>query len=164
MAVTIIKLTLILLAAILAIGLLLWLTGLFLPAKRTYKTTRPVYLPLYMTLGKIDAQPFPVSFRGERHGDVFIQHLDRRGKLKVEWKKSGTENHVTWQATSRKHPAGSFGYIVGEKGIMSELTYERVLVIKRPILRVFGLAISLSKEAAGILKRIAHEEPKTANQ
>jgi hypothetical protein len=164
MIVTLIKLVLILLVAILAIGLLLWLIGLFLPAKRIYRTTNSIYLPVYMTLSKIEAQPFPKGFRGERQGDVFIQHLDRRGKLTVEWRKSGANNEVIWEATGRKHPGGSFRFTVKEKGIMSELSYERTLIIRRRMMRLFGQLISLRREAAELMKRLNYQEPKTANQ
>ena len=150
----IIKFLLIATVTILAIGLLLWLIGLVLPSRRSYKTTVPVYLPLYMTIGKLEAEPFPKYFRGERNGDAFIQHLDRKGKSTITWKKTRREDKVTWETENGKAPAGTFRYAFREKGIMSELDYERTLTIRKPMMRVFGLMVSLKKEARELLKGV----------
>lgn len=142
------------LAAIFFSGVLLWIVGMFLPAQRTFKTSKPVYLPIYLARTAIDQHPFPEGIRGTLNGNEFIQHLDRRGKSLLRWTRSEQGNEILWQAHPSKKTAvsGSFRYVLEETGIMSELTYERTLVINKPILRLMGLMISLRKEANRFMK------------
>jgi len=152
--ITTIKLFLLAIAAIVAIGLSLWVIGLMIPARRVYRTRVPIHLPVYMALNAIDERGLPAYFRGQRRDDEFTQHLDRRGRAKLTWRKERADNQIIWQADSRKYACGSFRYMVFEKGIMSEVAYERTLVICRPMMRVFGLMVSLRREAKVLLAGI----------
>jgi hypothetical protein len=158
---TIIQIVLIAIAAILALGLVLWLIGLFLPARRGFKASRPIYLPPYLALNQINANPFPDYFRGERQGAQFVQFLDKRGRTKVTWNQVSTGEYIEWRAESMKAPCGSFRYTIREKGIISELHYERALVIPRPMMRLFGRLISLRRESQALLQRFEPEPQKT---
>lgn len=160
-----IKFVLIAIVAILGVGLLLWIAGLFVPASRRFRKTVAVYLPVYMTIQKIESQPFPSAFRGERKGNEFIQRLDRKGRTTVTWTMEDDGDAIAWQSESSRAPCGSFRYTVRERGIMSELDYERVLTIRRPMQRLFGLLVSLKKEGNDVLGRMdekAGQPPKAS--
>ena len=152
--ITLIKFLLITIVVIILVGLLLWMIGLIIPKKRTFRKRIPVHLPVYMTVNMIDQKGLPAYFRGQRHGDEFVQHLDRKGRMTVTWKKTQGDNQVLWHADSRKAACGAFRYMVFEKGIMSEVAYERTLIIRRPMMRVFGLMVSLRREAKALLAGI----------
>jgi hypothetical protein len=160
---TIIKLLLLAIVAVLALGALLWLIGLFIPAKRHYRTTIPVYLPVYLTLDRIEGDPFPKYFRGKRNGDAFVQRLDRKGRSTLAWQKVRIGDEIEWQAEKGKSVGGLFRYAVREKGIMCELGYQRVFIIRRPMMRVFGLLVSLRNESADVLKQFQPEAASSSN-